>query len=359
MPPELDAVAEALKEGRAVEPVQVRVFLSWFDAQRRGMHVVRYIREQMQVVGVETDPDFEAAWIETPVTFHLTSKADAGGVDMEPAQSGHGTPNSTDASTAGDGDAVQWVSRDPTYRISKLEAANAGVLRVTPDEPISRAVTLMLSRDYSQLPVMTTDREVKGLISWRSVGSRLAMGNGPERVRDAIEQAYEVPAEASIFDAITLIVRHGHVLVRSYNNSITGIVTASDLSMQFRTLTEPFLVLSEIENLVRNMIGARFTPEELAEARDSSATGRPVASIADLTFGEYVRLLEKPERWNRLNLGIDRDLFCKDLDRVRKIRNDVMHFDPDGITGKDLAKLQTFAQFLQRLDELRVQKTPS
>ena len=30
-----------------------------------------------------------------------------------------------------------------------------------------------------------------------------------------------------------------------------------------------------------------------------------------------------------------------------------MHFDPDGITSKDLAELEAFAQFLKRLEELR------
>ena len=50
---------------------------------------------------------------------------------------------------------------------------------------------VMLSRDFS-IPVMTTEREVKGLVSWRSIGSRLAMGNGLKRIRDAMEQAHEV-----------------------------------------------------------------------------------------------------------------------------------------------------------------------
>jgi len=79
MPRELDAVSEALKEGRTVEPVTVRVFLSWFDSQRRGIHIVREIREQLERVGVETDPDFEPAWIETPISFRLTPTIDAGG----------------------------------------------------------------------------------------------------------------------------------------------------------------------------------------------------------------------------------------------------------------------------------------
>ena len=200
---------------------------------------------------------------------------------------------------------------------------------------------------------MTSEREVKGLISWRSIGSRLALGTAPKLVRDAMEAAHEVFEDASIFDTIPIIVRHDYVLVRAENKLITGIVTASDLSLQFETLTEPFLVLSEVENLVRNMIGDKFTPAELTEMRDVDDAERPVRNVADLTFGEYVRLLERPDRWERLGLEIDRTLFCNDLNKVRIIRNDVMHFDPDGIEPEDLIRLRNFAQFLKRLEKLR------
>ena len=354
MPRELDAVAEALTQDRTVEPVTVRVFLSWFDAQRRGIRVVREIREQLKKAGVETDPDFEPAYIEAPIGFHLTSLTDSGGSNGRSTPEGHDLSPVRHSSPAGDTTPPAWESRDPTYRISRLQAANTDVVRIKPDDPISCAVTLMLGRDFSQLPVMTTDREVKGAVSWRSIGSRLALGNGLDRVGDAMEQTHEVSADASIFDAIGLIVQHEYVLVRSPDKKISGIVTASDLSLQFRTLTEPFLVLSEIENLLRNMIGPCFTPEELSAVRNPGAADREVSSVADLSFGDYIRILEKPDHWCRVGLKIDCGLFCKSADRVRIIRNDVMHLDPDGITASDLSELQNFARFLKRLKELRL-----
>jgi hypothetical protein len=166
-----------------------------------------------------------------------------------------------------------------------------------------------------------------------------------------MEQAHEVRADTSIFEAISIIVQHDYVLVRGEHNKITGIVTASDLSLQFRTLTEPFLLLSEIENLIRNMIGDRFSKAELSEASERDA--EKVDSVADLTFGEYMRLLENPKRWDRLKLAVDRVLFCNDMDRVRRIRNDVVHFDPDGITTEDLDLLRHFTRFLKQLEALR------
>jgi len=44
--------------------------------------------------------------------------------------------------------------------------------------------------------------------------------------------------------------------------------------------------------------------------------------------------------------------FVSRLNRVREIRNDVMHFDPDGLEDTDLFILREFAQFLKRLRDV-------
>jgi hypothetical protein len=116
------------------------------------------------------------------------------------------------------------------------------------------------------------------------------------------------------------------------------------------TLTEPFLLLSEIENLIRNMIADRFTTAEMAAARDPGSMDREIHSVADMAFGEYIRLLQNPDRWSQLKIAVDRKIFCDNLDRVRVIRNDVTHFDPDGITSQDLEVLRDFTTFLKQLE---------
>ena len=45
-------------------------------------------------------------------------------------------------------------------------------------------------------------------------------------------------------------------------------------------------------------------------------------------------------------MNIYHTALTKRLDEVRRIRNDVMHFDPDGIAEKDLDTLRRFDQFL-------------
>lgn len=243
---------------------------------------------------------------------------------------------------------------DPIYRISKLASSARKPLSVSPDTKLEEAVTHMLTNDFSQLPVMTSGRDVKGIITWASIGSRLAMGKKCFVARELMEQHQEIRSDASLFSAIGIIAEHQYVLVRGHDQKITGIVTASDLSLQFQQMAEPFLLLGEIENHVRRVISQRFAPTELESAKDPTDTKRVVTSVADLTYGEYIRLLENPERWDKLNITVDRKTCIEKFESVRRIRNDVMHFDPDGIPEKDLMTLREFARFLQRLQVIDV-----
>lgn len=238
---------------------------------------------------------------------------------------------------------------DPIYRISNLAASTNKPLCVSPDTGLEEIVTLMLAHDFSQLPVMTSEKDVKGIVTWASIGSRLAMGKNCRVARKLMEQHRETRSDASFFSVIAIIAAHQYVLVRDNEQKITGIITASDLALQFQQLSEPFLLLGEIESHVRQVIGQRFSPAELALAKDPGDTRREVASVADLTYGEYRRLLEHPERWDKLNIVVDRKTCIEKLDSVRRIRNNVMHFDPKGIPAEDLLILREFARFLQRL----------
>ena len=57
--------------------------------------------------------------------------------------------------------------------------------------------------------------------------------------------------------------------------------------------------------------------------------------------------MENPDRWKKIKLAIDRATFVDQLNRVRDSRNDVMHFDPDGLDDDDLTFLRDFSRFLK------------
>lgn len=74
--------------------------------------------------------------------------------------------------------------------------------------------------------------------------------------------------------------------------------------------------------------------------------------VSDLNLGGYVRLLQKPEAWGKLKSKLDRSTFVHYLEGVRVIRNNTMHFDPDGIEESELEELREFARLLKRVKEL-------
>jgi predicted transcriptional regulator len=346
---ELDDVRAALLRGEDPKTT-VRDFLWWFYAQRRGHWIVRSIRRALAERSLRTIPNFEHAWIDATIRFERTDLEST--TEEEVEEAGEPQDDSVEQAVSGLETAEPvWVSREAAYRISRLAAANQEIVSVKPDDLVPQIITKMMAGGYSQLPVMTNERTVKGIVSWQSIGIRLAMGVSGQTASQLSEAHHEISDERSIFDAIPIVVAHDYVLIRDSTNRISGIITASDLSLQFRELTEPFLLLSEIENLVRNLIGQHFTPDELKSACESADTSRldKVETVADLNFGEYIRLLQNPERWSKIGLSIDRVAFCLSLDRVREIRNDVMHFDPDGITNDDLKALRDLTRFLQQL----------
>jgi CBS domain-containing protein len=354
---QLAAIATQLKAGTAPSPVTVRTFLSWFHVQRRGYYKVREIRSALKKADLLTVPDFESAYIDAVMTFALPLVAGTGAVSTTPPSVIGSSSVSMNLSVAtADGVVIPQLlggaAADPTYRIGKLAAANNPPIGVKPGASLKEAVTLLLSHDFSQLPVMQSEYVVKGMVSWASIGSRLAIGQQGDKVDDFLETPIEISAETSLFAVIGTIVGKDYVLIRDSKNRIAGIITTSDLSLQFGQLGEPFLLLGEIENHVRRLIDGKFTIDEVKEARDPSDAEREVKSVADLTFGEYVRLLSKPERWNKLDLAVDRAVFVKQLDQVREIRNDVMHFDPDGVDDEDLVTLRRFGSFLAKLQDL-------
>lgn len=348
IPKELERVRDSLAEGQAVNPVTVRNFLSWFEAKRRGVAIVEVIRKHLDDAKLYTIPDFEEPWLDSPISFAriqiVAGKGSAAGTSKAEAK--------VNAKEVEIGEApFGWEPREAGYRLSRLEAANKVVVSVGPEEEIATAVTKMMLNDYSQLPVMIGDRDVKGVITWSSIGSRAVLQGVSGRTADFMEPPVILDDDGSIFEAIPVIVRRDFVLIRSRDRRISGIVTAADLSLQFRMLTEPFLLLSEIETYVRNMIGKKFTPKELGEVRDPNSP-RTIKSVADLTFGEYVRLLQRPDNWARMESRLDRATVCGQLEKVSMIRNQVMHFDPDGLEEGHLEILREFSLFLKRLEGL-------
>lgn len=320
----LSSISEQVKKGVAPQKETVRSLLSWVGVGRRGSHVVRRIRSALKRHGLATSPDFEWAYPTALISFVRAPESE----------------------TAALGDF------DPTYRIGHLESADRMPVCVTPNASLQEVVTLMMTNDFSQIPVLSGPREIKGVVSWKSIGMRLALLKTGQIAQDLMHVPIIVTRDEPMFSAISVIAMHDYVLVQGQDKALCGIVTASDLNEKFLNLAEPFLLIGEIENGLRKLMHGKFTVSDLGSVRAAGDDSRGIESPADLTIGEHLRLLENPANWEKLKVRIDRSVFIKQLHRVREIRNDVMHFDPDDLEDAELRFIREFAQFMKRLREV-------
>jgi len=311
----------------------------YLGVSRRGWRVVEEIEKLLDKYDVLCEPSFGGAWFYGPIEIKPKPKVAAG---------------KSSASNEED-----YEDTDPTPRLSLLKAANlnkvketgagTGLICVNRDTPLTEATTTMMLYDFSQLPILSGQREVEGIVSWKSIGRALALGKACSTVSDCREDVVTLNIDEPLFSAVQYVLQKEVVLVRQKDRTISGIVTATDIGEQFIALAEPFLIIEQIENHIRRLLDHKFTRDELKTSIPTEEKPKEIKSLSDLTFGQYVRIVEDPKKFEKLKLSVDRGLIVKQLEQVRKIRNDVMHFDPDGITNNDLELLRQTATFLHTI----------
>ena len=239
---------------------------------------------------------------------------------------------------------------EPIKKIQLLESANIPPVTVTREANLKEAITLLMMHDISQIPVVSGSRTVQGVISWETIGHGHANGIESDLVKDYIQNDVTIlDYETPLLDAISDILKKGFVLVQQSDKTLCGIVTMTDISKQFLIVSEPFLLLEQIEHHMRQILDGKFYINELKEYCQIGDIERNIEYIEDLSFGDYIRIIEKPEHWDRLQLNIERSHFIKHLDKIREIRNDIMHFDPDGISAEQKEDLIKMARFLSEV----------
>lgn len=302
---------------------------------RRGWRVVEAVNKLLEEHDVLCEPEFGSAW------FY-------GQIEIKPKPKvGTGKQNN------------DTEEIDPTPRLSLLKAANLnkiketgggkGLISVTRDTSLNEAITLMILNDFSQLPILSGQRDVEGVISWKSIGRALALGKKCSTVLDCKDDIVILNYDEPLFEAVKFVLDKDFVLVRQKDKTISGIVTTTDIGEQFISMAEPFLIIEQIENHIRKILDQKFSTEELILQQGYGKKPKEIKSLSDLTFGHYIKIIENPEKFDKLRINIERTLLVNQLDEVRKIRNDVMHFDPDGITNESLDLLRQTVSFLRTL----------
>lgn len=240
-----------------------------------------------------------------------------------------------------------------TYRVGDLKAATTGVVSVFPDSSLKEAISKMLLNNFSQLPVMSSERKIEGVISWKTIGTIENFHSRKEKAREYMNSNVTVlNSSDNLLDSVTAILDKEFVFVRNREAIITGIVTIYDIAMQFKTLSEPFIEIEVIENSIRQLINDHIPMEKVIEFCNDKFPEKKISSTSDLTFGEYIGIIENPELWNEFNLNLDRKVLIEKLHSIRSIRNELMHFRIRELPEERLKNLKDVSWFFRMLHRI-------
>ena len=331
----------------SAQPVEltIRELLATWGYRARTYESVARINHDLSASGLRCEPALDEGDSDSIVRVGLP--AVPSGSDGASSTDGPDQAESDDETSGADGWNDSLVLPPAALRVSEIPSATAGIVAVHPEQSLAAAQAVMSARDFSQLAVLSDERELNGAVSWRSIAqARLARAH--ITLADATLRAPVVYAGDELLKQIDVIWKADFVFVRAEDERVCGIITTADLTAAFRDLTTPFFQLGEIERRLRRCIDRAFTGEELRSATGS----RKLQSAADMVFGQYKQLLSDESRWQQMGWGeVDCTTFIEYLEAARKVRNRVMHFGEE-LRQEDKDKLDHCLNFMRALDPL-------
>lgn len=260
------------------------------------------------------------------------------------------------------------------YQVQQIIEGKGAPVCITKDEPVLKALALMIEHEYSQLPVITAQDGIEipdGMVTYEGIlrGIRNFKARIDDlRVRDVMVDAPVYSVEDDLFDILDRMKDTNAVLViSSYAPDLLGIVTSYDTAEYFRKRTEDLMRVEDIELMIKDFIKTAHTDllGETDETKISGLVAQVTAykktgekangqnekelTFADLTMAEYISLLLHKETWAVLEpvFGVQRNFVAELLNGVREIRNALAHFRGD-ISPEQRDRLKFGAEWLSR-----------
>ena len=332
--------------------IPLRELLTHFGTRVRNPQVNLHIEQSLKDVGLSTLPYFATCGSQSDV--HIVAR--------ETTAADH--PADAEEEQEDESGLLPGALPQQPFKIGDLPCSTAGVDSITSTSKLTEATYIMYTKNYSQIPVLEDEYTVVGVVTWRSVakmygtGAEAALGNA------IVEDTPIVHARDDFFAMLPTICEHGYVLVRAHNGRISGIVTATDVTQRFDATAWPFFMVGEIELRLRKCLGAKMSEDAV---RGVQRSDRKTGKISDLTFGQYVMLLNGDQRnrngqrlegmcaaadrnWQALGwTGVNQVQFVHQLNRVRAIRNQIAHFDAEPLSPQRSEELREFVGLLRQL----------
>jgi CBS domain-containing protein len=216
--------------------------------------------------------------------------------------------------------------------------------------PIGDVIGIMLDKSYSQIPVLEKGKWI-GTVTLLSVLRKLKNeGEG----RSLSERFMGFPAKAfvdensefvnpneDILEYVDWMAKNDFVIVGSHSK-LLALFTNYDMVHFFKRKTEAFLLLREIETILRFLVVQKFEDNELKQALAEFKTqdNSKIRSIDELALNDLRQFILM--NWRVLEcLFLDRERISEQLEKICRFRNQIFHFRGQ-VMASNLSQLQMF-----------------
>jgi len=216
--------------------------------------------------------------------------------------------------------------------------------------PITDVLGIMLDKNYSQIPVVEKGKWI-GTVTLFSVLRKLkSEGDGKslnERFMDFPAKAFVdenskfVNPNEDILEYVDWMAKNDFVIAGSHSK-LLALFTNYDMVHFFKRKTEAFLLLREIETILRYLVSQRLKDKELKQALEHFKTqnNSKIGSIDELTLNDLRQFILM--HWGELEcLFLDRERINGQLEKICTLRNHVLHFRGQ-MMASNLCQLQMF-----------------
>ncbi len=216
------------------------------------------------------------------------------------------------------------------------------LITIREEDTVKSALELMITHDYSQLPIVDAQRKLSGIITEKSIAETFhALGNAKKQmplfsqsVGHCRRKPVTLPRGRDIFEALEALERTAAVVVVDDNHVPLGILTDYDAAIFFRDYSQELIRVQDVETTLRDYIRHVFEDEGfLRESinkqfpRESQNPNDTGLVLEDLTLRQEIEFICSKPHWYRFQDYFGpKDLFYTHMEAVRKIRNDLAHF---------------------------------
>ncbi|MBQ1075431.1 hypothetical protein KBX06_20005 [Micromonospora sp. C31] len=333
----LEAARAAAESGQP-RSFTVREFIGLWGLEDRDRMATTQVEADLANHGLTTSPDFRAVSLDRIIRVVMLP-------EQEESEDEVNDSGSTVVEATADELSEEGVNIGLT--LENLFPHRMSLVSVPPSASFEEAITVMQINDYSQVAVLANSHQLYGSVSWESIAA--AKHRNPNAsfsdaiVREARDRVFDY--DTRLLDVLGTLQQHGFIFVRDDQRKISGIVTAADVVRKYDETATPFFLIGEIDQELRQLIVNTFDEETVRKACvDAKLTFK---SLDTMSIGQYQAVLDNAACWGQLGWPLNRGRFIERLNELRKVRNNVMHFNPDPVRPAEVAKLRNFLSLIR------------